>query len=30
MGRATPSNHYQINLEVFLAHSGEGESEDEF
>ena len=30
MGRATPSNHYQINLEVFLEHSGEGESEDEF
>ena len=29
-GRATPSNHYQVNLEVFLEHSGEGESEDEF
>ena len=31
-GRATPSNHYQVNLEIFLEdlESGEGDDEDEF
>ena len=29
-GRATPKNHYQINLEIFLEHFGEEEEEDEF
>ena len=30
MGRATPSNHYQVNLEIFLEHFGAGEGEDVF
>ena len=30
MGRATPSNHYQVNLEIFLEHFGVGEGEDVF
>ena len=30
-GRATPKNHYQVNLEIFLEHFGdEEEEEDEF
>ena len=29
-GRATPSNHYQVNLEIFLEHYGEGEGEEFF
>ena len=30
-GRATPKNHYQVNLEIFLEHFGEEEDEeDEF
>ena len=29
-GRATPSNHYQVNLEIFLEHYGEGEGEELF
>ena len=29
-GRATPSNHYQVNLEIFLEYFGDDEEEDEF
>ncbi|MFL2963524.1 MAG: 50S ribosomal protein L22 [Candidatus Thalassarchaeaceae archaeon] len=29
-GRATPSNHYQVNLEIFLEYFGDEEEEDEF
>ena len=29
-GRATPKNHYQVNLEIFLEHFGDEEEEDEF
>ena len=30
-GRATPSNHYQVNLEIFLEDlTAEDEEEDEF
>lgn len=29
-GRATPDNHYQVNIEIFLEHFGEEEDEDEF
>ena len=29
-GRATPDNHYQVNIEIFLEHFGEEEEEDEF
>ena len=29
-GRATPENHYQVNIEIFLEHFGEEEEEDEF
>jgi large subunit ribosomal protein L22 len=29
-GRATPSNHYQVNLEIFLEYFGEDEEEDDF
>ncbi len=32
-GRATPSNHYQVNLEIFLEYFGEDDEEmgdDEF
>ena len=28
-GRATPKNHYQVNLEVFLEHFGDEEEEEE-
>ena len=29
-GRATPKNHYQVNLEIFIEHFGEEVEEDEF
>ena len=29
-GRATPKNHYQVNLEIFLEHFGGEEEDDEF
>jgi len=29
-GRATPDNHYKVNLEIFLEHFGEEDEEDEF
>ncbi len=29
-GRATPKNHYQVNLEIFLEFFGEEDEEDDF
>ena len=29
-GRATPKNHYQVNLEIFLEYFGDEDEEDDF